>query len=811
MHSPTILKFAVHRSAGDDADPHLRREVADLRSWRVYYLEVGSTPTDEALSSLEAVLADPLTETVRSGDAALLGPGEVQVGYRRGIVDNEHDTIVGVARMVGLDAIAAKVSTVYASGDPRLAGFVASEACNPNIEELHETEPHYDTLSPVGEYTPMETFDLVSMTPAQLAALGRANGRSLDASQMEVIRGIQVRTGADHVSDVLIEALDARWSDHCDHTTWKALGGLLQRLIDAARATGNPNIVSMFHDNAGVWDFTDGHAIALKAETHNGPSAVSAYFGQLTKIGGVLRDILGTGLGADPIGVFEYTATGIPGTESVVRGRPDPARIAVETVRAVKEYGNTFGVPMMWSRMTFHPAYRAKPFALGGSVGLIPVADAARGVPEPHDLVVLIGGLTGNDGIHGASASSAGAAAMDATSVQIGAPLEGIKFRGAIGDLRDRGCLRAVTDLGAAGLNSAVGEMGDPCGVWIDTALVPLKTHGLAMWRILLSESQERMLLAVPPDRLDETRAVLALHDVRGAVIGSFTGKGSYRVTHGRVGEEEFVAAARRGVVPTGTDAPGTSGGVGGELGFDVAYDLLEWKPEPRSAGPTPEVAPPRHEWPPVDATTPASVAADTEVADQSFAALQYDSSVQGLTHYGPLEGRGHGVATGYYASRPLRASRAGIVFSTGFHPYLFDVDPVAAARQSVLSALVTQSLAGVARGDVCLCDNFYTPDRAPFSDEWLVAMVEELAGLSEWFGTPFISGKDSSAGSTDTAEGVVSVPPAVFVSALGKVADVSALRPEQWTRSGNHLVLIGPRTPALAGTAVAGDGCGGE
>ena len=125
---------------------------------------------------------------------------------------------------------------------------------------------------------------------------------------------------------MLLEALDARWSDHCAHTTWKSLGNLLDRLVAASRDTANPNIVSMFHDNAGVWNFYDGYALAIKAETHNGPSAISAYFGQLTKLGGVLRDILGTGLGADPIGCFEYTATGPLDAAPPIAGRPGRGR-----------------------------------------------------------------------------------------------------------------------------------------------------------------------------------------------------------------------------------------------------------------------------------------------------------------------------------------------------------------------------------------------------------------------------------------------------------------------------------------------------
>ncbi len=432
----------------------LRRslELPDLAVSRDYYVDVEQPLDDDQLHTLKSALADGVVEQAEIG-VPLVERSMVQVAYKRGIVDNENDSIVDLCRLLGISAAAGKVATTYESSRPGLLDVVRNRCCNPSIEEVHETEPNYDSLAPTGHYEPMQTFDLRGLDADQLAEVGTRDGRNLNLRQMEQIRTIQLETGAPHVTNTLLEAMDARWSDHCSHTTWKSLGNLLGKLIEAAKKTQNPNIISMFHDNAGVWDFYDGHCIAFKAETHNGPSAISAYFGQLTKLGGVLRDVLGTGKGADPIGVFEYTATGPMDAKSPVAGRPSPRQIALETIRAIKEYGNTFGTPMMWSHMTQHSKYRAKPFALGGCIGILPKEFAQRGKPRPGDHVVLIGGLTGNDGIHGASASSAGSA-MDSAAVQIGSPLEQVKFRQAIIDLRDAGCIRALTDVGGAGLNS---------------------------------------------------------------------------------------------------------------------------------------------------------------------------------------------------------------------------------------------------------------------------------------------------------------------------------------------------------------------
>ncbi|HZM78771.1 MAG TPA: AIR synthase-related protein [Candidatus Limnocylindrales bacterium] len=752
-----------------------RLGLADLECRRAYYIEFVETPNPAQLEALCRNLAQGQLELVDVDQ--FLRPGEVQIIHKLSVVDNESDSIVTFCELLSIKASAGKVATIYSSASERLGELVAERIFNGNTDDLHTVEPSLASLAPVGVGEPIQTFDLSKCMDEQLAAIGTGGGRNLSVENMRRIRNIQNAMDAPAISDVLLEALDARWSDHCAHTTWRSRGNLLNRLRMASADTSNPNIVSMFGDNAGVWDFYDGWALAIKAETHNGPSAISAYFGQLTKLGGVLRDILGTGLGADPVGCFEYTATGLPEEPPAVPGLPDARHIAIDTIRAIKEYGNTFGVPMMSSRMTFHPSYRAKPFALGGSIGVIPKQLATKGIPQPGDLVMLIGGLTGNDGIHGASSSSVGAE-MSATAVQIGAPLEQVVFRGAILDLRDAGCLRALTDVGGAGLNSAVGEIGEACGVDIDTALVPLKTSALSCWRILLSESQERMILCVKPDNRDTAERILARHQVRATVIGKFTDSGAYVVRHGS------------------------------EVAFDVPYHLIDIETDPVEVAPLPVPTDAAQAWPQFDpdavANLFAAVLQDGEVASQAYANEQYDSTVRGNTIYGPQFGPAIRVNTGYWAARPVEGSAGVVIVSTAFDPWLYESHPVRALRQLFSSLLVGQVLAGSQLRDVCLCDNFYTPHRAPHWDSWLVAMVDEMAALIRHFGTPVISGKDSSAGSSTTPTGLVHVPPAVFLTALGKVPGIEHLLTEQWTQPGNVLVRIGLPTARLTAT-VAG------
>ncbi len=788
-----IIKFSVKAKPSIEEallrGPREVLELPDLRLWRDYYFEVERQPDEAALERLRLALEDPNGDTVTLGEPLVPG-GMVQVAYLRSIVDNENDSLVLLGNLVGVEATAARVATTYASGEDELAERVRTRMVNPSIEELHLEEPHYTGLRPVGFGSEPERYDLRDLSEEELLEVGTAGGRNLDLDKMRTLRRIQEETGAASVTDALVEAVDARWSDHCMHTTWISLGKLLRRLSDASARTANPNILSMFEDNAGVWDFYDGWALAIKGETHNGPSAISAYFGQLTKVGGVLRDILGTGLGADPIGVFEYTATGLPAEPSPVPERPSPKQIAGETIRAVKEYGNTFGVPMTSSRMTFHHSYRAKPFALGGSIGLMRAEHAGRRTPQAGDLLVLIGGLTGNDGIHGASASSAGSE-MDHAAVQIGSPLEQVKFRQAILDLRDAGCLRALTDIGGAGLNSGVGEMGDPGGVLLNTALVPLKTSSLPSWTILLSESQERMILAVPPESIAAAREILDRHLVRNTVVGLFTADGRYTVVHEPGLDQDGLAE----LDPNVPDVEASSG-------FSVPYEHLDYRPPPIEAPPPRRRAGAASAWPQVELSPEAvrAALADPEVASQRFADAQYDSTVQGNTAYGPTLGSHH-VPTSFWAGTPVRGSEAAALLATDFNPWLFEVDPLLATRQSFLAVLNKLVLAGVALPDICLCDNFYTPHKEPEAFGWLVEMVDELSDLVDVFGTPLISGKDSSAGSVETPEGLISVPPAVYLSAVGKAPSLAALRRNEWLREGNLLVRIGPDTGAPAAT----------
>src|SRR5262249_19157994 len=296
--------------------------------------------------------------------------------------------------------------------------------------------------------------------------------------------------------------------------------------------------VSVFEDNAGVVRFDEQFHACFKVETHNRPSAIEPYGGANTGIGGVIRDPMGTGLGATPIcntDVFCFAPPDTP-PESLPPGVLHPVKVMKGVVAGVRDYGNRMGIPTVNGAGCFDERYLGNPLVYCGTVGLIPV-DGSRQAAGEGDLMVTVGGRTGRDGIHGATFSSAELSEesekVSGGAVQIGNAIAEKKLLDVVLQARDAGLYSAITDCGAGGFSSAVGEMGETTGARVALDDVPLKYAGLQPWEIWLSEAQERMVLAVPPARLDALLALCASEDVEATVIGQFTGDGRLTVTHG--------------------------------------------------------------------------------------------------------------------------------------------------------------------------------------------------------------------------------------------------------------------------------------
>ena len=418
-------------------------------------------------------------------------------------------------------------------------------------------------------------------------------------------------------------------------------------------------------------------------------------------------------------------------------------------------------------------------------MGLIPKKYAHKDPPQPSDVAVLLGGATGRDGVHGATASSAAMTGetleKESAAVQIGHPITERRFTTAIPILRDRECIRSITDLGAGGISCAVGEMGAETGVLINLDSVPLKDQGLSAWEILLSESQERMLMAVPVDKLGEALSILDRFEVAHTILGCFTDRGRLEV----MWKDQIVV--------------------------DLEMSFL-WGACP--IDPTPTARPQRNRVPlniPAPKTTDdwdksaCGILCHYHCADQSPAGSRFDSTVQGRTAVGPYGGKNHRMPTNIYVSAPLRGKPEGIITTLAFNPFYGEIDPAAMARLMVLEAITKAVVAGADYHQMVLCDNFYTPRVRPETACELVEMVEAVARLSVELGVPFISGKDSSSGTFEAGGRRIDVPPTLAVAAMGRVGDVKAMVTKEFKRAGNRLLLLGRYdAEALGGTVYA-------
>ena len=764
---------------------HGYAQLSELVIERVFWLE-GTLDVDALLP----LVANPLYQS--AAEHSMLDPGAgpiVEIAYRPAVTDPETPSILIGARALGQSGLEfARLSRRY-----QFAGLAEAQAhqaaarflYNPVVERVREPDEVWTTLRPTGRPDPVRTVPLAALSETELCALSRERSWYAPLAQMKVIQAHEAARGRPH-TDAEIEILVQSWSDHCYHTTWKSLE-LLKQLSQATADINHPLVVSAFKDNAGGMEFYEDWVVTIKGETHNFPSSIAPFGGISTKHGGVIRDTLGFGKGAYPIGGTTIMGTMDPrlADDDVPAGALHPRLIVSESIRGTAYYVNPMGIPMM------HPLYRAHPgypkcFALGHSFGLIPKRYALKETPQPGDVAVLIGGETGRDGIHGATASSAGMTgetlARESAAVQIGHPITERKFTTAIPVLRDAGLIRSITDLGAGGISSAAGEMAERTGIQIDLDCVPLKDRGLTAWEILLSESQERMLIAAAPENLAQAQAILDRYEVAHAVIGRFTGT------------RRFEASWQ------------------GQTVVDLEMSFL-WGACPIEPI---EVTEPKRELKPLNLPPLATrddwsraihrVLAHYHCADQSPAGSRFDSTVQGRTVVGPYGGREHRMPTNLAVSAPLRGKPYGLVATIAFNPFYGEVDPRACARLMVIEAITKAVLAGVDYHEMVLCDNFYTPRLRPETAWDLKEMVSAIAGLSRAMGVPFVSGKDSSSGTFEAEGRRIDVPPTLAVCAMGRVPDVNRVVTKEFKRAGNRLLLLGRSDGGALGGSVYAD-----
>jgi phosphoribosylformylglycinamidine synthase II len=762
----------------------------------------------------QELLVDPIIETfrIRSPEAStdtLNSRGVIEVGYHPGVTDPVARHLLGRAHSLGITSLEATATgTRYVfQGDltSRDLERIAREIlCNNVIQTfaLGALEPAF-----VPQAEPSSRIERVPVREAddkKLTRISQERVLFLSLAEMQAIRGAFQRLGRDP-TDLELETLAQTWSEHCQHKTFKAdihyvcqggmtrlgledetaqppyretIPGLLNSYIQAATRRLNRDWVrSAFVDNAGIIDFDTDWELSFKVETHNHPSALEPFGGANTGVGGVIRDVIG--VSARPIANTDVLCFGSLDVthDSLPDGVLHPARIARGVVAGIEDYGNKMGIPTVSGAIIYHPGYTANPLVYCGCVGLAPKGRHRRD-PQTGDLCVALGGRTGRDGLHGATFSSAELTHETGQTVgsvvQIGDPITEKGLLEAVIHARDEGLYTAITDCGAGGFSSAVGEMGRQVGVEIELKDVPLKYPGLRPWEIWLSEAQERMVLAVPPDNLPRLQDICAGYDVELTVMGRFTGDGRLHVCY----DGHTVADLEMAFLHDG---------------WPRSTLQAEWNPP---AFPEPDVAAAS------DFTRVLlRMLADPDVASKESVIRRYDHEVQGATLVKPLVGAADDGPSDGVVLRPLEVKGwQGLALGCGICPHLGLLDPYAMAWAAVDEAVRNVVCVGADPDRIALLDNFCWGNPAlPDRVGGLVRAAQGCHDAAVAFGTPFISGKDSLNNEFVNLEGgKQSIPPTLLISSLGILPDVRQATTMDLKRPGNLLYILGQTQAGL-------------
>ena len=767
------------------------------------------------------LLDDLVDEPVAGADGAFM----VEIAYRPGVTDNEAESVRSGAARLGIGGLRmVKTLRRYRAvhpGDERdlyndLIQMALRYSAGSDAAERRAWYAHL--LSPPSVHEPfVARVPITTASDDELLRISQEGILSLDLHEMRAIQAYYRSEGREP-TDGELETLAQTWSEHCSHKTFKGrvmyrnlvppdardaalpadvypslhrlmhdceIDSLIRTFLMAAtrrvieqRQDRDFAVLSAFVDNAGIVAFDDHYEVSFKVETHNHPSALEPFGGANTGVGGVVRDVLG--VSAQPIANTDVLCFGpldLPETD-LSPGVLHPRRIAAGVVAGVRDYGNKLGIPTVNGAVLYDRGYVANPLVYCGTVGLAP-RDAHPRAVRPGDAIVVIGGRTGRDGIHGATFSSAELTHTTAedvgSAVQIGDPITEKKMIDVILQARDRRLYSAITDCGAGGLSSAVGEMGAECGAEVELARAPLKYAGLQPWEIWLSEAQERMVLAVPQPRLADLLALCASEDVEATVIGRYTDTGRLVVRYNDM------------------------------LAVDLAMSFLhEGRPQRVLEAHWRSGSPPERQID--DDSTGVDAAAlllallaHPNIASKAPIVRTYDHEVGGRTVVKPLIGDGPGDAV---VLRPLPSSMRGVAVGCGINPRYGRIDPYWMALACVDEALRNVVAVGADPTHAAILDNFCWGD--PRLPDRMAGLVRAAAGCYDAavaYGAPFISGKDSLNNEYRDAEGRrTPIPPTLLISALALVPDIRRAVTSDLKEAGDYVYLVGTTKAELGG-----------
>ena len=757
------------------------------------YLFEGSISDEDIRAIAGELLCDHVTREFLIDRVPDEEGNVIEVSYNHGVMDPVEASLYKALADMGISSVtAAKTMKHYV-----LTGDLTTSEISLVTDKLLENkiiqhvalpdENPFPHVKPVEGARRIEV-EFLSLGDEELEKLSGDNFLSLNLEEMKTLQEYYRGIGR-NPTDVELETFAQTWSEHCVHKTFRGIinynGETIDNLlkttiVQATRDIDHDMCVSVFVDNAGVIRFDETDNVCFKVETHNFPSSLEPYGGAGTGIGGVIRDVLGTGLGAKPVintDIFCFAPPDMK-LDELPPGTLHPRRIMKGVVSGVRDYGNRMGIPTINGSVSFDRRYVGNPLVYCGTVGIMPKECSFKKVSD-GDVIVLIGGRTGRDGIHGATLSSTEVTEESETTsshaVQIGNAIEEKKMTDTLLVARDRGLYSALTDCGAGGLSSAVGEMGRETGAVVDLEKVPLKYEGLQYWEIWISEAQERMVLAVPPDKVEELLAVFESENVETTVIGTFTGNGTLTLRY-------------RGVIVGEFDCDFLHGGVPRLL------RNATWEPK---SFPEPDFSCPDDLGEPLK-----KILSAWNIASKEWVVRQYDHEVQGGSVVKPLTGAANDGPSDASVIRPKLGSDRGLAIANGINVKYGDIDPYYMALSVLDEALRQITAVGGDIGKTVLLDNFAwgnttIPDR--LGD--LVRAAQGCYDGAVGFGTPFISGKDSLRNEFKYADKVIRIPPTLLISALCVMEDVTKVVTMDFKRPGNMIGIVGLTKDELGGS----------
>ncbi|HTY45953.1 MAG TPA: phosphoribosylformylglycinamidine synthase subunit PurL [Patescibacteria group bacterium] len=783
------------------------KTVQEVRFAQVYLLE-GDLSGDQLKKICEELITDNIVQEYAvnprlepSGRAAK--EQVVEVAYNPGVMDPAEESVRKGIKDLGIEgAVRVRTAKKYFIRGSLTASQLATISEKLLYNKLIQHIVKDAGYAPFGAQQPAYVFKLITVellnaSAAQLAKISRQGQLFLNAAEMMQIKAHFRKLGR-NPTDCELETIAQTWSEHCWHKTFRGkidyreklfrskprrlkIDNLLKSTVmQVTRQLNKPWCVSVFKDNSGVIAFDDRHNVCFKVETHNHPSALEPFGGANTGIGGVIRDPLGTGLGAKPILNTDVFCFGLPDYpfSKLPKGTLHPKRIMKGVVSGVRDYGNKMGIPTVNGAVLFHERFTGNPLVYCGTVGIMP-KDKSFKQARTGDLVVVVGGRTGRDGIHGATFSSGEltheSETISSGAVQIGNPIQEKKMLDTILQARDQNLYSAITDCGAGGLSSAVGEMGEGLGAQVCLEKVPLKYQGLSYTEIWISESQERMVLAVPAQNIERLLEVFAAENVEATVIGEFTSDKRLKLLYnGNPVCDLDMRFLHHGLPQTEKKA--------------VFIQAHHQEPKDRSA----------------KNLTPAllRLLSHYDICSKEWIIRQYDHEVQGGSVLKPLVGCANDGPSDASIVRPLPDSDKGLIIANGINFRFGFIDPYWMAAGCIDEVLRQIIASGGSLQEVAILDNFCWGN--PDKPDRLGGVVRAAYGcydIAKAFGVPFISGKDSFYNEYTVKHNSIAIPGTLLISGMAVMEDVGKAVSMYAKKEGDLVYVVGQTFNELGGS----------